>query len=50
MPESKAQQVLALAHQIGVLRSRDVESLGIHREYLRRLEQQQLLLRSSRGI
>jgi hypothetical protein len=25
MPESKAQQVLALAHQIGVLRSRDLE-------------------------
>jgi predicted transcriptional regulator of viral defense system len=50
MPEPKTEQVLALARQSGVLRSRDVESLGIHREYLRRLEQQGLLLRSSRGI
>jgi hypothetical protein len=29
---------------VGVLRSREVEARGIHREYLRRLEQQGLLM------
>jgi predicted transcriptional regulator of viral defense system len=33
-----------------VLRSRDLEPHGIHREYLRRLEQKGLLIRSGRGI
>jgi predicted transcriptional regulator of viral defense system len=50
MTQSKVQQVLALAHEMGVLRSRDVEAHGIHREYLRRLQQQGLLMRSGRGI
>lgn len=50
MHQTKAEQVLALARNIGVLRSRDVESLGIHREYLRRLEKQGLLQRSGRGL
>jgi predicted transcriptional regulator of viral defense system len=50
MPQSKVQQVLALARETSVLRSRDVEAHGIHREYLRRLEQQGLLIRSGRGI
>ncbi|HEY9826660.1 MAG TPA: type IV toxin-antitoxin system AbiEi family antitoxin domain-containing protein [Stenomitos sp.] len=50
MSQSKAQQILALARKTGVLRSRDVETYGIHREYLRRLEQQGLLIRSGRGI
>jgi predicted transcriptional regulator of viral defense system len=50
MSHSKTQQVLALALETGILRSRDVETLGIHREYLRRLEQQGLLIRSGRGI
>jgi predicted transcriptional regulator of viral defense system len=48
--ESKINQVLALARNTTVLRSRDVEALGIHREYLRRMEQQGLLMRAGRGI
>jgi Transcriptional regulator, AbiEi antitoxin len=50
MSKSKAQRVLALARIAGVLRPRDLEAQGIHREYLRRLEQQGLLIRSGRGI
>jgi predicted transcriptional regulator of viral defense system len=50
MSQSKTKQVLALALETGMLRPRDVEALGIHREYLRRLEQQGLLTRSGRGI
>jgi predicted transcriptional regulator of viral defense system len=50
MSQSKAQQVLALARSAGVLRPRDLEPHGIHREYLRRLEQQGLLIRSGRGL
>jgi predicted transcriptional regulator of viral defense system len=50
MPQSKVQQVLDLARATGVLRPRDLEAQGIHREYLRRLEQQGLLIRSGRGI
>jgi predicted transcriptional regulator of viral defense system len=48
--ESKIDQVLSLARNTTVLRSRDVEALGIHREYLRRMEQQGLLMRAGRGI
>jgi predicted transcriptional regulator of viral defense system len=50
MPQSKAKQILTLLNEAGVLRSRDVEAHGIHREYLRRLEHQGLLIRSGRGI
>jgi predicted transcriptional regulator of viral defense system len=50
MPPSKAKQALALARKAGVLRPRDLEARGIHREYLRRLEKQGLLIRSGRGI
>jgi predicted transcriptional regulator of viral defense system len=50
MSQSKAQQILALARTAGVLRPRDLEPHGIHREYLRRLEQQGLLIRSGRGL
>jgi predicted transcriptional regulator of viral defense system len=50
MSQSKTQQVLALAREMGVLRSRDVEAHGIHREYLRRLAQQGQLIRSGSGI
>ena len=44
------QQVLELAHDMGVIRAKDAEAKGIHREYLKRLEQQGLLIRSARGI
>jgi len=50
MSQSKTGQVLALARQVGVLRPRDVEARGGHREYLRRLEHQGLLFRSGRGL
>jgi predicted transcriptional regulator of viral defense system len=50
MSKSKVQHVLALARSAGVLRPRDLEPHGIHREYLRRLEQQGLLTRSGRDI
>jgi predicted transcriptional regulator of viral defense system len=50
MSQSKIQQVLALARETGVLRSKDIEAHGIHREYLRRLEQRGQLIRSGRGI
>lgn len=50
MGRSKTGQVLEYARNRGVLRSRDLEAHGIHREYLRRLESQGLLMRSGRGI
>jgi predicted transcriptional regulator of viral defense system len=50
MPPSKAIQAKILARKLGVFRSRDLEAHGIHREYLRRLERQGLLMRSERGI
>lgn len=50
MSRSKTGQVLEYAQNRGVLRARDLEAHGIHREYLRRLESQGLLMRSGRGI
>ncbi len=47
---SKMQQVLELAHEMGVIRAKDAEAKGIHPEYLKRLEQQGLLIRSARGL
>lgn len=47
---SKMQQVLALAHEMGVIRAKDAQAKGIHPEYLKRLEQQGLLIRSARGL
>jgi predicted transcriptional regulator of viral defense system len=47
---SKIQQLLELAHELGVIRAKDIEARGIHREYLKRLEQKGLLIRSGRGI
>ncbi len=47
---SKTQQVLELAREVGVIRAKDAEAKGIHRQYLKRLEQQGLLIRSGRGI
>jgi hypothetical protein len=43
--ESKTAQVLELAAKKGVITPREVEAHGIHREYLRRLENQGLLVR-----
>jgi predicted transcriptional regulator of viral defense system len=47
---TKMQQVLELAHDMSVIRAKDAEARGIHPEYLKRLEQQGLLIRSARGI
>lgn len=47
---TKMQQVLALAHDVGVIRARDAQVQGIHPDYLQRLEQQGVLIRSARGI
>jgi predicted transcriptional regulator of viral defense system len=48
--QTKSQQVLDLVRHLGVLRPRDLEPYGIHREYLRRLEQQGAIVRSGRGL
>ncbi len=50
LDRSKTEQVLELARQQGILRPRDLEEHGLHYEYLRRLEERGLLLRSGRGI
>ncbi len=47
---TKMQQVLELAHNVGAIRAKDAEAKGIHRDYLKRLEQQGLIIRSARGI
>lgn len=50
LEQSKKEQVLELIRELGVLRPRDLVTYGIHREYLRRLEQQGAIVRSGRGI
>jgi predicted transcriptional regulator of viral defense system len=47
---SKAEQVLSFIRNSGVVRPRDLEAHGIHREYLRRLEQRGSLVRTGRGL
>ena len=47
---TKREQVLQLAREMGVLRVSDLTSRGIHPEYLRRLHQQGLLIRTGRGL
>ncbi len=46
---TKTEQVIELARQLGVLRVRDLTSRGIHPEYLRRLCNKGLLMRTGRG-
>src|ERR671932_806500 len=48
--ESKAQALLSLARKQGVLRSSDLKSKGIPREYLSRLHREGVLERVSRGV
>lgn len=50
MSETKTEQVLELVRKAGVLRPRDLKAYGLSPEYLRRLEQRGLILRSSRGL
>lgn len=47
---SPAEIILELARKLGVLRVRDLTSRGIHPEYLRRLCQQGLMVRTGRGL
>ena len=47
---SPTETILKLARDMGVLRVRDLTSRGIHPEYLRRLCQQGLMVRTGRGL
>lgn len=47
---SKLNEVLALARRSGIIRPRDVASLGLPREYLGRLASRGLLERAGRGL
>jgi predicted transcriptional regulator of viral defense system len=47
---TKIQQLMELAREMGVIRAKEAQEKGIHPEYLKRLEQQGLLVRSARGI
>ncbi len=47
---NKTQQVLEIARDVGVIRAKDIASLGIHPSVLQHLEQQGLLIRSGRGL
>lgn len=50
LPSSSQDRVLELTRTLGIIRPRDLESHGIHREYLRRLEKKGLLTRLGRGL
>jgi predicted transcriptional regulator of viral defense system len=49
-PVAKRDQILALARERGLLRPRDLASLGIAREYLNKLHAQGLFERAGRGL
>ncbi len=46
----RKQKIIELARQMGLIRPRDVEALGIHREYLLRLYRNGDLTRVGRGL
>ena len=48
-PTLKA-RALALAHDKGIARTRDFDALGIPRAYLRRMQDEGLLVRTARGL
>ena len=50
MRSPKAQQVLQLVREAGILRLRDLKLHGIHPEYVRRLRQEGLLVQRGRGL
>ena len=50
LQHSQQAEITDLAAQLGVLRPRDVEAIGIPREYLLRLLRQGVLVRSGRGL
>ncbi|WP_353932722.1 type IV toxin-antitoxin system AbiEi family antitoxin domain-containing protein [Okeanomitos corallinicola TIOX110] len=47
---SKTQKILNYSTKTAVIRAKDIEAKGIHREYLKRLENEGLLVRSARGV
>ncbi|MBE9210576.1 type IV toxin-antitoxin system AbiEi family antitoxin domain-containing protein [Nostoc sp. LEGE 06077] len=47
---TRVEQVLELARERGIIQAKEAEALGIHRQHLKRLEQQGRLIRSARGI
>lgn len=50
VPKTKSDELLAFIRQAGIVRPRDLDALGIPREYLKRLCAKGLLERPSRGI
>lgn len=50
MSRAKTSQVLEIVRKSGIIRSKDLRERGIHQEYLRRLENQGLIVRSGRGL
>jgi len=46
----RKQKILELARQMGLIRPRDVEAAGVHREYLLRLYRNGELIRVGRGL
>lgn len=50
MSPSNRQKVLKIAQKKGVICAKDLAKQGIHRQSLKRLEEQSLLIRSGRGI
>ncbi len=46
----RKQKILELARQMGLIRPRDVEAAGVHREYLLRLYRNGKLIRVGRGL
>jgi len=50
MPETKSELVANTLRKTGILRAKDIEALGISREYLRKLHQQGIIKRIARGL
>ena len=47
---SKTDKILNYASHTGIIRAKEMAAKGIHREYLKRLENQGILVRSARGV
>lgn len=50
MSDSVAEQVILLVRERGILRPRDLDPMGIPREYLRRMHERGQLIRTGRGL
>ena len=50
MATTKAEQVVELIRKRGVVRSRDIERIGVSREYLRKLTMNGVVVRVGRGL